>query len=198
MKTRLPDALFSQVLQRVLALLYGQSERAFYTNEIIRLTYSGTGAVQRELKKLSDAGLITVEQRGNQKHYQANHKAPIFSELRSIVLKTCGLSDLLIDELKPVNVKIHIAFIYGSVAKGQDTAKSDVDLMIISDDLSYAELFPLLEKAENKIGRTINPSFYTPSEWIKKIKSGNNFVNQLINQPKIFLKGDKNELAKFK
>jgi predicted nucleotidyltransferase len=197
-KTSLSDALFSKVRQRVLALLYSQPDSSFHTNEIIRTTHSGTGAVQRELEKLAAAGLITKTHIGNQKHYQANRGTPLFSELRGIILKTFGLADILRQTLKPITTQIHIAFIYGSIAKQEDTAKSDIDLMLVSDNLTYADLFQLLEKAEKKLGRPINPTFYSPSEWTRKWKKGNNFLARLAEQPKIFLIGTEDDLIKLK
>lgn len=193
-KHNVADALFSKVQQRVLGLLFGQSERSFYTNEIIRLTHSGTGAVQRELAKLESVGLITMTPSGNQKLYQANRNTPLFAELHSIVLKTFGLSDILRKTLEPITSQIQVAFIYGSIAKGEDKANSDIDLMIIGDKLSYADLFPLLEDVQAKLGRQVNPTSYTPKEWTRKQKEGNNFINQIIKQPKIFLIGTEDVL----
>jgi predicted nucleotidyltransferase len=195
-KSGLSNVLFSKVRQRVLALLYGQPDRNFHTNEIIRLTHSGTGAVQRELAALSGAALITVKFSGNQKHYEANRQSPLFSELRGIVLKTFGLADVLGQALAPIVSQIHVAFIYGSIAKQEDTVNSDIDLMIISDNLTYADLFKLLENAVTQLGRSINPTFYSVSEWKRKIKASNNFVNLIIKQPKIFLIGNEDELIK--
>lgn len=194
-KINISNALFSRAQQQVLGLLYSQPDKDFYTNEIIRLSKSGTGAVQRELSKLTAAGLITLKQIGNQKHYQANRANPLFSELRSVVIKTFGLADIIRDAINPITKQIHTAFIYGSIAKQEDTATSDIDLMVISDTLSYAELFKLLEETEIQLGRKINPTFYTQSEWIKKYKGGNHFVTNLIKQPKIFLIGTDDELA---
>jgi predicted nucleotidyltransferase len=197
-KVNLSDALFSKVQQQILGLLYGQPDSTFHTNEIIRLAKSGTGAVQRELTKLTAANLITVKQVGNQKRYQANRATPLFSELRSIVIKTFGLSDIIRDSLELCTQKIQLAFIYGSIAKQEDTASSDIDLMLISDDLTYAEVFDLLENAEMKLGRKINPTFYSQAEWRRKYNEGNNFIIQLSQQPKIFLIGTENEFTKFK
>jgi len=120
------DALFTKTQQRVLALLFGQSQRSFYANEIIGLAGSGSGAVQRELARLESAGLVTVRRIGNQKHYQANPDAPIFAELRAIVLKTFGAADVLRAALQPVWPLIDLAFVYGSLAKGTEHAGSDV------------------------------------------------------------------------
>ncbi len=193
-KHNVADALFSKVQQRVLGLLFAQPDRSFYTNEIIRLTQSGTGAVQRELAKLETVGLITLTTFGNQKLYQANRDTPLFAELHSIVLKTFGLSDILKEDLKPIASQIQVAFIYGSIAKHEDKANSDIDLMIIGEDLSYAVLFPLLEKAQTQLGRKVNPTCYTSKEWMRKYKEGNNFINQIIKQPKIFLIGTEDAL----
>lgn len=197
-KTNLSDALFSKAQQHVLGLLYGQPDSDFHTNEIIRLTQSGTGATQRELAKLTAAGLLIVKQVGNQKRYQANTASPLFSELRGIVLKTFGLADVIREALNPITHQIYLAFIYGSIAKQSDTASSDIDLMLISDDLTYAEIFQLLEGTEKKLGRKINPTFYSSTEWTRKYKEHNNFVTQILKQPKIFLIGTEDEFAKFK
>ena len=194
-KVSLSGALFSKARQQVLGLLYGQPDVDFYTNEIIRLTKAGTGAVQRELAKLTAAGLVTMKQVGNQKRYQANRSTPFFAELRGIVIKTFGLADVVSAALNPVAKKIYFAFIYGSIAKQEDTAKSDIDLMIISDKLTYAELFKLLEKAETQLARKINPTFYSPSEWTRKRTQANHFVIQINTQPKIFLIGTEDGFA---
>jgi hypothetical protein len=128
----LANALFPKVRQRVLAVLFGTPDRSFYANEVIALAQSGTGAVQRELLALSEAGLLLVSKQGNQKHYQANASAPVFTELRGLVLKTMGLPDVMRTALAPLAAQIDIAFIYGSVARQEDSAHSDVDVMIVS------------------------------------------------------------------
>lgn len=197
-KINLSDALFSKTQQRVLTVLYGQPDRHFYTNEIIRLTDSGRGAIQRELEKLVVAGLLTVERVGNQKQYQANLTASIFTELRGIVLKTFGLVDVLKQALAPVASQIHSAFIYGSIAKQEDTANSDIDLMLLSDTLAYPDLFLLLEKIEPQVARPINPSIYSVEEWQQKLREGNNFLIQVVKQPKIFLIGTDDELSQLR
>lgn len=125
------DALFTKTQQRVLAVLFGQSQRSFYANEIIGLAQSGSGAVQRELACLEASGLVTVHRVGNQKHYQANYDAPIFDELRGIVMKTFGVADVLRAALQPLWPLVELAFVYGSLAKGTEHAGSDVDLMVI-------------------------------------------------------------------
>ena len=136
----LADALFSGTQQRVLGLLFGQPERSFYATELIGLTGGGSGAVQRELARLEQSGLVTIKALGNQKYYQANPASPIFTELTGIAQKTVGLAEPLRQALLPLTRKISAAFVYGSVAKKQDTASSDIDLMVISDKLVYADV----------------------------------------------------------
>lgn len=182
--------MFPKVRQRVLAVLFGNPGRSFYANEVIALAQSGTGAVQRELAALSEAGLLTVTRQGNQKHYQANAEAPVFAELRGLVLKTMGLADVLRAALAPLSPQIELAFVYGSVAKQQDTADSDIDVMIVSEDLGYADVFGALESATATLGRKVNPTLYTPAEMAKRVSQDNAVVTRVLQQPKIWLIGN--------
>ena len=190
----LSDALFSKVQRCVLGLLYGNPDRSFYANELFRLAGSGTGAVVRELAKLTASGLVTVNKIGNQKHYQANRAAPIFEELRGIVLKTFGMADVLRQGLLPVSGRIAVAFIYGSVAKGTDTAESDVDVMVIGDGIDYPEVYSALMPVEEQLGRKINPSIYSNGDVLQKLKKGNAFLTRIMAQQKIFLIGSDRDL----
>ena len=183
------DALFPRVRQRVLALLFGNSGRSFFSNEVVALVQSGTGAVQRELASLAQAGLLTVTSQGNQKHYKANGAAPVFEELRGLVLKTSGLVDVLRSFLAPLAGQIDAAFVYGSVAKRQDTAASDVDLMVITGSVGYADLFALMEEAGARLGRKVNPTIYTPAELAKRIKQKNAFATRILAQEKLWVIG---------
>lgn len=194
MQTGLSTPLFTKVQQRVLSLLFGQPDRAFFGNEIIRLAGVGVGAVMRELEKLVASGLVNVSRTGNQKHYQANQSSPIFSELRSIVLKTFGVADILRQALLPFADRIRVAFVYGSVAKGQDTAKSDIDLMLVSNDLAYPDLFSVLSEVEKQIRRPVNPTIYTQEELNKRMAAGNDFITRVLDQPKIFVIGSDNDI----
>jgi predicted nucleotidyltransferase len=166
----LADALFSGTQQRVLAWLFGQPGRSFYANELIGLAGAGSGAVQRELARLAQSGLVTARAVGNQKHYQANPEAPIYAELCGIVQKTVALAGPLQDALAPLAARIRAAFVYGSIAKREDTASSDIDLMLISDDLAYSDLYAQLEAVSTRLGRTVNPTIYTPQELAKRVK----------------------------
>ena len=192
--TGLSNALFSNVQGRVLALIFGHSERSFYASEIVRNVRSGTGAVERELSRLRDSGLVCVERIGNQKHYRANRQSPIFEELQSIVLKTMGLAEPLRESLAPYSDKIKTAFVYGSVAKGSDTVRSDVDLMVIGEDLAYPDLFGGLQKAESILRRQVSPNFLSPRDWRRKLAQKNPFITKINAQPKIFIFGSEDDL----
>lgn len=189
------DALFSGTQQRVLSLIFGQPERSFYANELIALTRSGSGAVQRELSRLVGSELVVVRKFGRQKHYQANADAPIFEELCGIVRKTMGLAEPLRAALAPLAGRILAAFVYGSVAKRQDTASSDVDVMIVSDDVTYAEVFSIFEQASQGIGRTVNPTIYTRDEWRERVLRGEAFVTRVQSQPRVWLIGSDDDLT---
>ena len=190
----LSGALFSGVQRRVLALIFGNPDRSFYTSEIVRNVRSGTGAVHRELSRLHRAGLISIERVGNQKHYRANRQSPIFQELRSLVLKTIGLTEPLREALHPYAGKIATAFVYGSVAKGTDTAHSDIDLVLVGNDLNYQDLYSGLQKAENVLGRQINPNFVSLEDWRHKLSQKNSFIAKINDQPKIFIFGSQEDL----
>lgn len=183
------DALFNKTQQRVLSILFTHPSRSFYANEMIELAGSGSGAVQRELARLEGAGLLTTHRLGNQKHYQANASSPIFSELRSIVVKTFGLADVLLKSLDVFAKKIDLAFVYGSVAKGIEHAASDIDLMVIGDITSNAALLDALAPATIELGRTINPTLYTRKEFVQRVHDRKSFIERVLAQPKLFLYG---------
>lgn len=190
----LADALFPKVRQRVLAVFFGTPDRSFYAAEVMALVQSGSGAVQRELTDLSSAGLLMVRKQGKQKHYQANAGSPVFAELRALVLKTMGLADVLRAALAPLAGQIDVAFVYGSMARQQGTAHSDVDLLVISSTLGYGELFGSLEGAAQQLGRTVNPTLYSASEWARRMQDDNVFVTRVWQQPKIWLIGTEEKL----
>jgi predicted nucleotidyltransferase len=191
----LADALFTQTQQRVFGLVFGRPDQNFTVSEMIAAVGGGSGAVQRELRRLADTHLVTVQPVGNQKRYQANPDAPIFSELVGIVQKTVGLAQPLRDALSPLFADIAAAFVYGSVAKRGDKASSDIDVMLISDTLAYAEAFAALEPAAQQLGRAINPTIYTHAQLAKRIKADNAFVTRVLEQPRIWLIGGQDDLA---
>jgi predicted nucleotidyltransferase len=190
----LADALFSRVRQRLLGLLFVHPERSFYTNEIIEWAGSGSGAVQRELARLVDVGLVVVTTIGRQKHYQANADAPIFAELRSIVLKTIGLRDVLHEALRPFRNEIGAALVFGSIAKGMDTASSDVDLLVVSDQLTYPDLLTALEAASDRLARRVNPRIYTSDDFRRRIEERSPVLLNVLAGPKIWIIGTDDDL----
>jgi predicted nucleotidyltransferase len=190
----LADALFSNTQQRVLGLLFGQPDRSFYATELIRLAGVGSGAVQRELTRLAQSGLIVVTRQATQKHYQANPHSPLFEELCSIARKTVGLAEPLREALAPLAPRITTAFVYGSVAKRSDTASSDIDLMIVSEKISYPDVMQALQEASERLGREVNPTIYKPRELTARLRDGNAFVQRVLAQPKVWIIGSDHDL----
>jgi predicted nucleotidyltransferase len=191
----LSDALFTRTQQRVLALLFAQPGRALGVGELIQATGAGSGAIQRELARLSGSGLLVAEQVGNQKRYRANPDSPIHDELVAIVRKTFGLAVPLREALEPLADRIEAAFVYGSVAKRNDTAASDIDLLIVSDDLDYADVMTALHPLMERLGREINPTLYTRTDLHHRVDNGNAFVARVLAQPKVWVIGGEHDLA---
>lgn len=190
----LADALFSATQQRVLAKFFGHPERSYYANELISMTGGGSGAIQREVAKLERSGLIVAERRGSQKHYKANAESPLFEELRGIVRKTVGLAGPLREALEPLADRIKAAFVYGSVAKREDTASSDIDLMIVSDELDFATLVKSLISLEEKLEREVNPNVFTADEFSRRRHEPDGFIPRVLNQPKLWIIGGEDDL----
>jgi predicted nucleotidyltransferase len=188
------DALFSKVQQRVMALLFGQAERSFYTSEILRHVDSGVGAVDRELTRLHSCGLVTVERVGNQKHYRANKQAPVFEDLRGLLEKTVNVTEPLKRSFERYASSIRSAFVFGSVAKGSDTADSDVDVLVIGDDLNYSDLYTAAREAELMLKRPVHPLFMTPQEWQRHVSDEGSVMNKISQSPKLFFIGSEREL----
>lgn len=187
MNISLGDALFTKAQQRVLALLFGQTDKSFYLNEVVRLANMGRGVISRELNKLQQAGLLVVHKQGNQNHYQANAAAPIFNELLAIVKKTFGVRGVLQEALAAILPQLEHAFIYGSVAKGEDHAGSDVDVMLVGDNLSYSEIMAMLEPAETQLQRPVNPTIYSPQEFTQRLADDHSFLSKVMTQARITL-----------
>jgi len=187
--TSLADALFTTTQQRVLALLFGQPSRSFFASELIELTGSGSGAVQRELKRLTSSGLLTVKRIGKQKHYQANPDCPVFEELCALVRKTVAMVEPIRQALAPLAKKIERALIYGSVVKGTDTASSDIDLLVVGDDLTLEALYSALAPVEASLDRKISPTLYTRKEYDDRRAAGNPFLTRVLAGEHLVLMG---------
>lgn len=190
----LSNALFAKVQQRVLALIFGHPERSFYTSEIVRKVDSGVGAVERELSKLERSGLVSIQRIGNQKHYRANQAAPIFEELHGLVEKTVGLTETIKKSFEPYANVIKCAFVYGSVATGTNTADSDIDLIVIGDDLNYVDLYTAARNVEQKIRRRVNPLFLSPADWQRKTSHKESVFGKISRSPKLFIVGEEKDL----
>jgi predicted nucleotidyltransferase len=188
------DALFSKVQQRVLALLFGHPERSFYTSEILRQVDSGVGAVDRELTRLHRCGLVTLERVGNQKHYRANREAPIFEDLRGLLEKTVNVTEPLKKSFERFASGIQSAFVFGSVAKGSDTADSDIDILVIGDDLNYSDLYSAAQEAELTLKRPVHPLFMSSQDWQRHTLDDGSVMNKISRSPKLFFIGSEHEL----
>ena len=193
--TLLCSGLFGKTRQAVLALLYGRANSSFYTKQILDAVKTGRGTVQRELKNLTAAGIITREVEGRQVYYQANDRCPIFNELKSIVRKTFGVADIIRQSLATVADKIQVAFIFGSIASGNEDITSDIDIMVVGA-ISFGEVVSLLSSAEEKLGREVNTVVYPVSEFKRKVRDDHHFVKTVLEGEKIFLIGDEGELAR--
>ena len=178
--SQLGDALFTTTQQNVLGLLYTEPGRSFYTKEILRLTGMGVATIKREIDRMVAAEILTLTRIGNQHHYQANPERPIYEELLSIVRKTFGVADVVRNALVPIQDSIVYAFIYGSIAKGKEMAKSDIDLMLVGNHLNYGDVMDLLIPVEGKLGRPVNPSIYTAKQVRDKLKSKNSFIARVL------------------
>ncbi len=179
----------------LLALLYGRADQSFYTRQIAREVDASVGTVQRELENLSKVGLIVRNSVGNQVFYQANREASIFPEMRALVKKTIGVVSVLRSALQVLSKRIVVAFVYGSVAREEETAQSDIDLMVVGD-ATLDEVLSRIAAVEKVIGRPINPTVYSVAEFRSKLASGNHFVNSVLKGKKVFLLGDEDELGK--
>ncbi len=189
-QSNIGTVLFTKTQQRVLGILYGQVERSFYLNQLVRLADMGKGTIRRELEKLATVGILTTTKLGNQTHYQANRDNPIFSELHSIVKKTFGIVGVLSDALQEILPQVDFAFVYGSVAKGSENVNSDIDLMLVTSDLSYSELLEKLEPAEKILGRKINPTIYNKQELLDRIVNKQSFISRILSQNMLWLHGE--------
>lgn len=188
-------ALFTDSQARLYRWLFGQPERSYHLSELRRLTELGSASLQRELNRLVDAGLLLSERVGNLRRFQANPQSPVFAELVALTRKSLGAAPLLYEALQPIATRLERAFIYGSVAKQTDTAQSDIDLMLVGENLTLNEILTLLMPLETQLGRKINPSSYTPAEYARRLAEPDSFVNRVLAQPILPLIGKDSDRA---
>ena len=186
-------ALFSESQARVYSWLFGQPERDYHLSELRRLTGLGSASLQRELNRLADAGLVLSDRVGNQRRFCANAESPVYPELVSLTRKTLGAEPLLREALQPLVPKLKAAWIYGSYAKGTDTARSDIDVMLVGDKLTLGRVVEVLVPLEADLGRVINPTLYTSAEFEKRRAEAGSFVNRVLAQTILPLTGNLHE-----
>ena len=186
--------LFGKVRAAILAVLFRNTGQALHARQIIRTAGVGYGAGQRELAALVDMGLAVRTRQGNLVLYQANAESPVFPEIRSLMVKTAGLADVLKFALAPLADRITAAFIYGSFAKGSESAASDVDVMIVGDT-SLREVVRALRPAQDELRREINPSVYSSLEFRDRAAHDDHFISSVLREPKVVLIGDEHDLG---
>ncbi len=193
--TSVGDLLFGQTRGRVLALLYGAPDETLFVRQIARQVETSAGTVQRELNLLAEAGLIKRSTVGNQVFYQANQEHPEYPELRALLAKTTGVFQMLKTALGPLSSRIDLAFVYGSVARGEEKATSDIDLMVIGA-VSLDEVLDAVGPVEKQLRRPVNPTIYSLEDVRARLREGNHFLQSLKKSKKVFLIGDEDEFRK--
>jgi predicted nucleotidyltransferase len=191
----LAAALFGKTRREVLALLFSHADQSFYVRQLVRHVQAGMGAVQRELKRLADAGVVVRQVRGQQVFYQANRQSPVFSELQGLLVKTVGIADVLRAALSKLADRIRVAFLYGSMVTGSARSDSDVDVLVVGE-VSFGEIVSALGSAQDRLGREVNPSVYPQREFRRKLAQHHHFLTSVLREPKVFLVGDEHELAR--
>ena len=194
-KHNLLDALLPKSRQGILAALLGQPEKTWYVSEIARRMGVPSSSLQRELQNLTQVGILKTHRQGRMAYYQANKESPVFAELRGLLLKTVGLVDVLADALKPLAAKLTLVFVYGSIASGTEQSDSDIDLMVVGK-VAPAELALPLRRARELLGRTVNPTVYTPAEFDKKRAAKDSFLRQVLAKPRLVVIESQHDLGK--
>ena len=190
----LMDLLFGSYRQRVLSLLLLHPETGYHVRELARITGTTAGTLHKELARLAEVGLLLREKQGNQVRYRANRDCPVFPELAGLFRKTTGLANVLAEALQPCAGKIEAALVFGSVARGEETANSDVDLLIVGQ-VGFAEAVGTLHPAQAKLGREINPVVLSRVELQQRIRDKDHFIRQIFSQPTLPVIGDAHDLG---
>ncbi len=191
----LSSLLFSDYRRRVLGLLLLHPDTTYHVRELARLTGTSAGTLHKELTKLTNGGVLRRQEVGNQVRYSADRDCPVFEELASILRKTSGLVDVLIDALSGIEKNIALAFVFGSVARGEQQSNSDVDVMLVGS-LGFADAVRALHPVQATLQREINPVVYSLEEFRRRAASDDSFVREVLAEPKLFVVGNENELRK--
>ncbi len=189
------SVLFGRARRLLLGWLLGHPDETFFLRQLVRQTGLSPGSVQRELKALVGAGLVTRTSQGRQVYFQADRQSPVFPELQSLFVKTAGVADVLRDTLRPLADRIQAAFVFGSAARGELQNTSDIDLLMIGN-VSYADAAGMLSHAQQVLGREVNPTIYSPEEFSRKIRSRQHFLTSVLQEPHVFVVGDRDELGR--
>jgi len=187
--------LLGKARRAVLGLLFTRPAESFYLRQILRLTGLGLGSLQAELRKLERAGILKRSVRGNQVHFQANSGCPVFSEIKGLVLKTSGGAGALRAALEPVAGRISVAFVHGSVVRGEEKRGSDVDVVVVGE-VSFAEVVSALARTQAAIGREVNPLVYSEREYRARRRKGGHFLRNVLRSKRVFIVGDERELER--
>jgi len=191
----LVEILFGAYRRRILGLLLLRPDESFYVREIARVTGVPAGSLHRELKVLTETGLLVRTTAGNQVRYQANRSCPIFEELAGILRKTAGLADVLRELLMPLGKKISLAFVFGSVARGEARLSSDIDLLVVGS-VPFADVVEACHTGTQRLGREVNPVVMSKTAFQVKNREHDRFVSRVAKEPKIFLIGDARDFEK--
>lgn len=191
----LSSVLFTKTRRAVLSLLYGHVDESFYVRQIVRTTGAGLGPVQRELKQLTDVGIIRRFVQGHQVYFQANRGCPVFNELKSLITKTAGVAEALQNALANIADRISLALVYGSVARGEENHRSDIDLLVVGD-VSFSEVVKALGGAQETLGREINPTVYPVDEFRSRVAEGHSFIQNILSDRMIFVIGGEDDLKR--
>lgn len=186
---KVASTLFGKARQAVLTTLFQQPERSFFMRELSRLTGIGTGPLQHELAQLVEADLLLREPDGNRTNYRANTGSPVFPELRSLVEKTCGMPIVIATALDTLGAQITHAAIYGSIAKGSNHGKSDIDLIVVGE-VEFNKLVSVMTSAEARLGREISPRLFHETELRRRLNEDDRFTCSVVAGPLLIVKGE--------
>ncbi|MET0542234.1 MAG: helix-turn-helix domain-containing protein [Variovorax sp.] len=193
--TGVAEYLMGQARSRVLAELFLHPERALHVRELARATGVSPGSLHRELRGLSETGLLLRDEIGRQVHYRANAQSPVFAELAGLLRKTIGIADVLRDALSTLRESVQLAFVYGSVAAGTESPHSDIDVMVLGT-AGFAAVALALGGAAATLGREVNPTPMSVDDFAQKVRDGQGFATSVVASPRIWLKGEEDEFAK--
>jgi len=191
----LADYLLGSTRSAVLSALFLHPESALHVRELARITGASPGSLHRELRALTELGLLVRQETGRQVHYRANQSCPVFEELAGLLRKTAGVADILHEALGSLGNRVSLAFVYGSVAAGREGPRSDIDVMVLGR-AGFAPVVSALAHVQEKLRREVNPTVMKPEEFVRKLRARDGFATRVMHEPKIWLIGNDDDLAK--